>query len=259
MEGLSYIRDIEIKGLWGIKDILWENLFPDVNILVGINGSGKTTLLNMMEAYYANKVSELKKYKGSFKGTPACGKVYPLTYIHSLSTLVAADKRKSDTPLVQELKSLVYQNGKGFSLFNYRMKMLDYPQEAIKIQQRIDLLFSLIDQFFAETGKKVRFSKTNNSELEFVQGKGLVTLDDLSSGEMQLLIVLLRVFLLEGKPAVILMDEPDTSLHISWQNQLIDKIRELNDKSQLIIATHSPSIFGKGWGDRLVFMDDLSR
>ncbi len=67
MEGLSYIRDIEIKGLWGIKDILWENLFPDVNILVGINGSGKTTLLNMMEAYYANKVSELKKYKGSLK------------------------------------------------------------------------------------------------------------------------------------------------------------------------------------------------
>ena len=55
------------------------------------------------------------------------------------------------------------------------------------------------------------------------------------------------------------MVDPDTSLHISWQNQLIDKIRELNDKSQLIIATHSPSIFGKGWGDRLVFMDDLSR
>ena len=256
MNDLSYIQSVEIKGLWGKKDVCWKDLSPDVNILVGINGSGKTTLLDMMEAYYCNKTKELKKFKGEFIGIPSPDKVYPVTYIHSLDTLVP-DKRKSGTPLMQELKHVVYQNNEGVSLFNYRMKMLDYPKEAKSIQERIDQLFCAIDDLFSETQKKVRFSKSNNSELEFVQNGDIIDLDSLSSGEKQLLIILLKVFLLEEKPAIILMDEPEISMHISWQSQLIDIVRKLNPKSQLIISTHSPSIFGKGWGDKLTFMDDL--
>ena len=48
----DYIKKIDIKGLWGKKDISWNNIRQDVNIVVGINGSGKTAMLDMMEAYY---------------------------------------------------------------------------------------------------------------------------------------------------------------------------------------------------------------
>ena len=41
----DYIQRIEIKALWGKKNIVW-NLRPDVNILSGINGIGKSTILN---------------------------------------------------------------------------------------------------------------------------------------------------------------------------------------------------------------------
>ena len=41
----DYIKRIEIKGLWGRKNIAWE-LQPDVNILSGVNGGGKSTILN---------------------------------------------------------------------------------------------------------------------------------------------------------------------------------------------------------------------
>ena len=41
----DYIKRIEIKGLWGRKNISWE-LNPEVNILSGVNGGGKSTILN---------------------------------------------------------------------------------------------------------------------------------------------------------------------------------------------------------------------
>ena len=53
------------------------------------------------------------------------------------------------------------------------------------------------------------------------------------------------------------MDEPEISLHISWQSKLIDTIRNLNPNCQLILTTHSPSIFAKGWQDRIIYMEDL--
>ena len=55
------------------------------------------------------------------------------------------------------------------------------------------------------------------------------------------------------------MDEPEISLHIEWQYNLIDYIRMLNPKAQLVISTHSPSIFGQGWGDKVKYMNDIVR
>lgn len=53
------------------------------------------------------------------------------------------------------------------------------------------------------------------------------------------------------------MDEPEISLHLSWQRQLVDVLRRMNPNCQLIITTHSPSIFSKGWGDKAVYMEEL--
>ncbi|MDE6336055.1 MAG: ATP-binding protein, partial [Muribaculaceae bacterium] len=61
----------------------------------------------------------------------------------------------------------------------------------------------------------------------------------------------------EETPNVLLMDEPEISLHISWQDKLITTLRELNPNCQLILTTHSPNIFANGWEDKLVFMEDI--
>ncbi|UKI43905.1 MAG: hypothetical protein L6U16_13300 [Porphyromonadaceae bacterium] len=36
-----YIKEFHIEGLWGSKNLSWQNIREDVNIVVGINGSGK--------------------------------------------------------------------------------------------------------------------------------------------------------------------------------------------------------------------------
>ena len=53
------------------------------------------------------------------------------------------------------------------------------------------------------------------------------------------------------------MDEPEISLHIDMQYTLIDNLLKLNPNVQLIVSTHSPSIFGLGWGDKVVYSEDL--
>ena len=80
---------------------------------------------------------------------------------------------------------------------------------------------------------------------------------ELSSGEKQLLLILLTVLCQDEKPSILLMDEPEISLHLRWQYELIEIIRTLNPNCQVIIATHSPSIYGKGWRDKVFFMNQI--
>ena len=86
-----------------------------------------------------------------------------------------------------------------------------------------------------------------------------IQLDQLSSGEKQMLLILTTVFLQEEKPNVLLMDEPEISLHINWQDRLIEWIRQLNPYCQVILTTHSPNIFANGWEDKIVFIQDLEQ
>ena len=132
--------------------------------------------------------------------------------------------------------------------------MLDHPEKASEISRRINDFLKLVNEFFIETGKELVIRE---SRLVFVQGKSIIELEKLSSGEKQLLLILLNVFLLEGKTAVVFMDEPEIALHVSWQYKLLDTLTNLNPEAQFIVTTHSPSIFENGWGSNVVYMEDI--
>lgn len=67
-------------------------------------------------------------------------------------------------------------------------------------------------------------------------------LTDLSSGERHLL-SLLTLFLILGRNRnFFLIDEPEISLNIKWQRQLLPLLSKLSPQSQIIAATHSPAI-----------------
>ena len=68
--------------------------------------------------------------------------------------------------------------------------------------------------------------------------------EQLSSGEKQLLILLIEALLREHQPVVYVADEPELSLHIEWQEKLLESLVELARQVQVIVATHSPDIVG---------------
>lgn len=83
-----------------------------------------------------------------------------------------------------------------------------------------------------------------------------LSLKELSSGEKQLLIILGAALLQEENPWIYIADEPELSLHVEWQGQLITNLRSINPKAQIIFATHSPDIVSV-YGDRVFDMEKL--
>ena len=71
----------------------------------------------------------------------------------------------------------------------------------------------------------------------------------LSSGERQLMLIFLETFL--AGESTILIDEPEMSMHIDWQLELVNAMRQLNPKAQLILATHSPEIMAEVADDKI--------
>lgn len=83
-----------------------------------------------------------------------------------------------------------------------------------------------------------------------------VPLDELSSGEKQLLIFLAETLLQEQTNYIFLADEPELSMHVEWQEELVPNLLKINPNAQVLFATHSPDIVNKYQGS-LIKMEDL--
>jgi predicted ATP-dependent endonuclease of OLD family len=127
--------------------------------------------------------------------------------------------------------------------------------ELDRINERKNLFIRLVNECFAETGKRL---DNDSTKLVFYKDNIAIFPKDLSSGEKQLLIILLTVLLERGQEYVLMLDEPEISMHINWQYKLIDMILELNPSVQIILTTHSPIIFSDGWGDKAIHMEDIT-
>lgn len=238
LKGLDLIMIEEFKcSLWNKYDLCLA-AHSDVNLIVGINGSGKTTLLNKLYQELCKKVDKSL-----------------VVYQPSIDNIAMRDKRKASTALAQDLDFYIYDMKSGPSLMFYRMAMLDVSDEQQQaMKARIEQLKDTINQFFSVSGKRIEIE---SNKFWILNDGEKLTIDSLSSGEKQLLLILLRVFLLEGKEAYVLIDEPENSLDIEWQYNLVNVLVELNPHAQYFITTHSPGIFGDGWGDKVIYMDQI--
>ena len=77
-----------------------------------------------------------------------------------------------------------------------------------------------------------------------------IGLKSLSSGEKQVLLILIETLLAEDNSIII--DEPEMSMHLDWQRDLVQTMRQLNPGAQIILATHSPEIMADVHDDRIL-------
>ncbi len=275
----DYIKRIEIKGLWGRKNISWD-LRADVNILSGVNGIGKSTILNnsvrsldeleggaLTNGVKAKNISwDLRADVNILSGVNGIGKSTILnnsvrsldeleggaltngvkagvsfvfspedaTYIH-FNVIRSFDRPLISSGLLEKIGNQNVKTELDWQLYQLQRRYLDYQ---VNIGNRIiELLTSgvieeqaraadisrpktkfqdLIDELFSETGKKI-IRKSN--EIQFEQDGDILTPYQLSSGEKQMLVILLTVLVQDNQHCTLFMDEPEISLHIEWQQR----------------------------------------
>ena len=80
-------------------------------------------------------------------------------------------------------------------------------------------------------------------------------INELSSGEKQLFLRTLAIKMLNPENSIILIDEPELSLHPKWQQRIVDVYRKIGKNNQIIIATHSPHILGSVKIENIMLLD----
>lgn len=101
---------------------------------------------------------------------------------------------------------------------------------------------NLTNLYFSENNKKLKVKKNGEIEIE-LPNKEFSTIYKLSSGEKQI-IVMLAQLIFGKKRQIFIIDEPELSLHLGWQEIFVKTIIEASSETQFILATHSPSIIG---------------
>ena len=266
MKYADYIKEIEIDALWGgsselcspehqrsvRKHVKW-TLDPHVNILSGVNGDGKSTILRRAITG-ARAVNAYEDNGIRVKTEPADAEYVRYNWISTPDV-----RSEYDENLQEFVKRYNEQTPSRSNLLACQSKNSPQGGEQSSSGEvsnsRQTQLFDIIDRLFAATHKTI---DREAGEFRLLFWGEPLDLKVLSSGEKQMLTILLAVYLENEEPYVLFMDEPEVSLHIEWQKQLIGIIRKLNPNVQIILSTHSPAMIMDGWMDKVTEVSEIS-
>ena len=213
-------------------------------VLAGINGSGKTTLLEYINQFKTKTTFEYNDYI----------EVATNSSVNHLKKIFIASKRNKEKTSITEIRENIrYFPVEINSIKDTAALIIDYSNKLIKnndyrpseayqsIRKIMADIFSLLELniSFSHLDEKDNVFFKNHQKKEF-------SIDKLSTGEKTLLSKVFSLYIGDYSGKIILIDEPETSLHPRWQNKIIGIYDAFckAENSQIIIATHSPQIIG---------------
>ncbi|WP_297421893.1 ATP-binding protein [Clostridium sp.] len=250
----------------------------DTIIVIGENGSGKTTLLKCIyDSFDIDERGYEEVGDNKVELTPALytatvkledneiGMLHPdarITLIDydlndpkvvympteiNFEKINKVDNTLNFTPYFQNIvDQKMTQNIPSFIATKINKEIFKNRNKTIgevidKVCDDINSIFSIMNLDI----KLVGLSETSETKPIFRNGLGKeFDITGLSSGEKQLFLRALSLKFLEVNNSIILIDEPEISLHPEWQRKIIDVYKSIGNNNQLIIATHSPHVIG---------------
>lgn len=203
-----------------------------------------------------NRINE--KIDGKTDGKIDVGKDFPSYSFEGSTKEMAVELISTVNMSANSVNILTTSSGKSTTLLDFEMESeierLNSNEETKELLQK--KLISSLNNLFEETNKTVSFVE-DKLEISLKNGK-TIAYKNLSSGERQVIFIFLKVINGDVDNSLILMDEPEISLHLSWQEKLLSEIVRVNDNSQIIIVTHSPAIVMNGWLDSFIDIKSIT-
>lgn len=146
--------------------------------------------------------------------------------------------------------NLVWQYSEFLKIKNITELAKENEHRKEFIRKPRETFLEVITSFFRSSGSD-KVIKISSEGMIYFETKGRrnkrrLSLTELSSGEKQIIIIFASlIFGLQGdKAGIYIVDEPEASLHLTWQSQFVETILKINSNVQLIFATHSPELIG---------------
>lgn len=163
--------------------------------------------------------------------------------------------------MIKDFKEFIDNDFVGFDV-NYLLKYQEISriQELVTItesadrkksnaRQPIENFLKIMNDFISNDvdGKKLYINDTGRIFFTTNFNNKPINIQYLSSGEKQLLTFFSNLIfkVKSGSSGIFVVDEPELSLHLSWQKKFIDRMLKVNKNVQFIFATHAPEIIGK--------------
>jgi len=201
-------------------------------LIAGKNGTGKTTILELIKNRKYSKIDFQWNGKSVNYGGDEYKEIFEDNIIY-VDAMIENDN-EIEALLLEYIDYFIYDKSESAVV------------GAENLQKDMDNIFDGFDLNFHFKRIDYRSKKPIFSSEDAIQDDIEFSLKDLSTGERTLLSKMLYLHLKEPKNKLILVDEPETSLHPSWQNRILkfyENFAKVNN-NQIIIATHSPHIIG---------------
>ena len=247
-EGFAKVKKSDKKKLSQKKLKYLDLIFDFLNLYNEINNDNKG-VIELSREYLKNLFEDdIILSLGIEYPNEKKGYIEKLNYIENLkNSITSLPESKIDKILDELFPSRVIKKIWGKKGKEYLLAEIETINNKMKVNlfsKKVEKYIETINSFLIHSGKEVYFEKKEaNFYLRLLKRKKIIDIEFLSSGEIEILNLCTQLFFNEKK--IIIIDEPEKSLHLEWQilfGKIIDTILEYDNDLQIIIATHSPFI-----------------
>ena len=217
---------------------------------------------------YSDKLAQLVQQTLTEYATlsQSLDRTFPARLVEEPTTpALSIDDLEQKLAEVEERRSRIVEAGllvqEDESLSEPAIKALDETRRGVQAVYAQDALLklSVFDDLFARVNTLKRIANarflykqvsvsTDGLKVAALDGSDL-DLEMLSSGEQHELVLLYDLLFGIAKNSLILIDEPELSLHVAWQDEVLSDLQNVANLSdfRVLLATHSPQVIGERW------------